>query len=212
MLKRYLLRLVLYLLLLVLPLLVWDMVLTVRSSLWIRRILLRSQLQPMIFRFRDCQFVANFLSIATVFSITTAKNFSLQNCSFTDTDSTHTFLSVVTTDATANHADGLTIQNCVWEGSTNTTATAMVTIGAALDLCTIADNFISLGVLNTSGACMTGSFTPTNVQILRNFIIRLNTAMSAGLALDTSAVTSGLVMGNSCPDWCGYNYVSGMGN
>ncbi len=145
---------------------------------------------------QNFQFTANFLSIATVFSLTTAKNFNLQNCTFTDKDSTHTFLSIITTDATANHADGLTVQNCVWTGSTNTTATAFVTIGAGIDQLMFSDNTIWLGVLNTSGACVTGAFVPTHTQILRNTIYRLNTAMSAGLALDTTAAVTALVMDN----------------
>ncbi len=159
---------------------------------------------------QNFQFTANFLSIATVFSLTTAKNFNLQNCTFTDKSNVLTFLSIVTTDSTANHADGLTVQNCVWTGSTNTTATACVTIGAALegadmvfvtigagiDQLMFSDNTIWLGVLNTSGACVTGAFVPTHTQVLRNTIYRLNTAMSAGLALDTTAAVTALVMDN----------------
>lgn len=145
---------------------------------------------------QNIQFVANFLSIATVFALTTAKNFNLQNCTFTDTSNILTFVSIITTDASANHADGLTVQNCTWTGSTNTTANAFVVLGAASDSILFSDNVIWLGVNNSGGACITGAFTPTHVQVLRNNIYRLNTAMSAGLALDTSAVATGLVMDN----------------
>lgn len=62
--------------------------------------------------FTNVVFVANFLAIASLFTLTTATDFQLMNCEFRDTSSVLNFLSIVTTDTTSNDADGLLIDSC----------------------------------------------------------------------------------------------------
>jgi hypothetical protein len=76
--------------------------------------------------FTNCQFFANFLSIAACFTLSTAKNFTLQNCSFTDTSSVLNFLNIVKSTGAANTVDGLTILDCSWNGLGTTSVNSFI--------------------------------------------------------------------------------------
>lgn len=56
---------------------------------------------------QNCVFVANFLSIAACFTLTTAKWFSIENCYFYDTSGILNFLNIIKSTGAANTADGL---------------------------------------------------------------------------------------------------------
>jgi hypothetical protein len=47
--------------------------------------------------FKNCIFTANFLSIAACFTLSTAKNFAVEDCFFNDTSSVLNFLNIVKT-------------------------------------------------------------------------------------------------------------------
>jgi hypothetical protein len=54
----------------------------------------------------NCEFIANFLSIATCFTLTTAKFFGTPYCKFTDTSAALNFVNIVESTGGANTADG----------------------------------------------------------------------------------------------------------
>jgi hypothetical protein len=60
---------------------------------------------------QNCVFVANFLNIAALFTLTTAKDFAVDRCEFRDTSSVLNFLTLFTTNTTANAADGFSLTN-----------------------------------------------------------------------------------------------------
>jgi len=56
--------------------------------------------------FYNCEFIANFLSIAKCFTLTTAKFFGTPYCKFTDTTAALNFVNIVESTGAANTADG----------------------------------------------------------------------------------------------------------
>lgn len=57
--------------------------------------------------FVNCKFVANFLSIAKLFTLTTAKHFGTVKCDFSDTSASLNFVNIVESTGAANTVDGL---------------------------------------------------------------------------------------------------------
>lgn len=55
----------------------------------------------------NCKFVANFLSIAKLFTLTTAKYFGTVKCDFSDTTAALNFVNIVESTGAANTVDGL---------------------------------------------------------------------------------------------------------
>ncbi len=55
----------------------------------------------------NCNFVANFLSIAKLFTLTTAKHFHTVGCDFSDTTAALNFVNIVESTGAANTVDGL---------------------------------------------------------------------------------------------------------
>jgi hypothetical protein len=127
--------------------------------------------------FTNFQFVANFLSIATAFSLSTAKNFTLQNCSFADTSSVLNFLSWVTTTGAANTADGLTITNCTVNGLGTTSVTSFITSANDIDSAVWVGNNVKLARTATAAV-----FATMTAGVLTNLICTDNVAISQQVA------------------------------
>lgn len=83
--------------------------------------------------FVNCLFIANLAATVSVFTLTTAKNFTIQNCEFRDTAANKNFINVVTNSTTANAADFLTIRNCVRAGGGNSVNSTIVNALGTLD-------------------------------------------------------------------------------
>jgi hypothetical protein len=63
---------------------------------------------------QNCQFFANFLSIAACFTLSTAKEFAVQNCYFQDTSSVLNFLNIVKSTGAANTVGRPDLQPTTW--------------------------------------------------------------------------------------------------
>jgi|TARA_Y100000296_G_scaffold70264_1_gene84790 hypothetical protein len=149
--------------------------------------------------------VANFLDVASAFTIGTAANFHLDGAKFEDNTSSLNFLSCVTTSAVANEADGLKVLNCFQYGL-NTTPLAFVSIledqldveisGNTCDQAATADvgHFLTLSskdilgarirdnvltVVGSAGATvgifLTGSGSSSTGDVSRNYVSSLDT-------------------------------------
>jgi len=144
-------------------------------------------------------FSANYADIASLFTLTTAKNFTLRNCGFVATASAMNFLTLVTTNATANASDGLTIDNCSWVEPDTATST-MLTVVGDLDGLTVKDSYLNLGV-NTNDlpaiAIVATGKDLTNVMIDSNDVIRLNDANALLITADTTTANTGIVKNNN---------------
>lgn len=117
---------------------------------------------------RNCHFVANFQSVVSAFTLSTAKDFVLDGNSFVDTSSILDFLSIVTTAATANAADGLTVTNNYYQ-SLPTTDAAFISILGNLDRLYVADNFVNKAATNDAGHFITiAALVILGARIYRN--------------------------------------------
>ena len=135
-------------------------------------------------------FLGNFLDVASAFTIGAAKGFTLQGGLFEDSSSILNFLSIVTTGATDNDADDLTVVGNKWYGL-NTTPLAVVSILAAEIRPTITDNIVNLAA--TSG----GEFITLATKIIKGAVIARNihnvvgaTGTTTGIFLTGSGTTS----------------------
>lgn len=143
-------------------------------------------------------FVANFLNIATCLSLTTAKNVTLENCEFRDTSAILNFVLAVTTDSTANHADGLTVDNCTYNGLGTTAATSLIKAGAAEDRWTVTNNNVNIqGTTATTGALILATaHALTHVEVNNNVVHSPVTTSSAGGLIVAGSGGSGVVSNN----------------
>ncbi len=146
----------------------------------------------------NCLFVANFLAIASVFTLTAAPEFMVDSCEFRDTSSVLNFVAIVTTVVSTNN-DGLAFTNNKVYGLGTTAATTPIKIAATHNRLTITDNQVQLAILNNvSGLLAHGALVVTNLEMARNSVLRPNTdTATGGILITTSATTStGLVYDN----------------
>lgn len=145
-------------------------------------------------------FVGNFLSIATVFTLTTAADFTVDSCEFRDTSAVLGFLTIVTTSSTANAADGLTMCNNLVT-SASTSATAMVILAGTTGRLTLSRNkvFHSGATNNVAALLEHGALVVSNALVEENIIHSVNTDTATGaILIKTTATTgSGIVRNNT---------------
>jgi len=149
-------------------------------------------------RFENCIFVANFLAIASLFTLTTAKEFQLVNCEVRDTSSVLNFVTVVTTAATSNGADGLTISGCKFYLLATTGATKLVSAVGTNDRWTITNNFYSTPTTGTGAVIpvATGKAITNLILDGNKFILVQTTGTSTGILLTADTAGSGYVSNN----------------
>jgi hypothetical protein len=146
----------------------------------------------------NCRFAANFLSIATCFTLTTAKYFTLQNCDFSDTSNVLNFLNCVTSTGAANTVDGLSIMNCRWNGLGTTSVNSFVLTANDIDGMTLSNNNVKLA--RTATAAVLATVTAgvlTNLVAVDNVCISKQTAETGGGLINVGGTTStGIVARN----------------
>ena len=144
-------------------------------------------------------FVANFAAIASLFTLTTAKDFQLLNCEFRDTSSVLNFDAIVTTDTTSNDADGLTIQGCMRIGAGADSNTTIISMLGTNDRLYVQGNYFAHAATTTGGLMIiaTGKIV-TNARILDNICnFVASSGANTGLLITTNGSTnSGIVGGN----------------
>lgn len=147
---------------------------------------------------RNCHFVANFLNVASAFTLSTAKDFQVTDSTFVDTSSVLNFLCIVTTDATSNRADGLMFARNHVIGLAATDG-AVISVLAVLQRLYIWDNTVDKLCTSDAGHLLTmSSFAVTGVQILRNQLtFNALASQSTGTMLTgSSTACSGVVADN----------------
>lgn len=148
---------------------------------------------------KNVVFSANFADIVSVFTLTTANYFTLEDCYFKATATNMNFLYVVDTNATTADADGLAIINCKWIEPDLATESMVKLDGTNADI-EIVGNYVNLGVQNNKPALMTiatGKIV-TSLNMSKNRVYRLNTDTATGAILlhtDGSTLT-GIVAEN----------------
>jgi hypothetical protein len=146
-------------------------------------------------------FIGNFDNVASAFTVTTAKNFRLEGGSFVDsTDALH-FVSIVTTNATNNASDGLTVVGNEWYGLA-LAPLAFVSILANENHVLITDNQVNLAATNDVGHFVTiAAKVVLNFRCLRN-MLRVTGATNAavGIFLTGSSTTNNGIVANNYVD------------
>ena len=141
--------------------------------------------------FTNCQFVANFLSTAACFTLTTAKQFTLQNCTITDTSSIKNFLNVVKSTGAANTIDGISITECTWVGLASTSTNSMLLSANDIDSLVFNRNRIQLArTVDAVPGITISAGVVTNAEIGDNCIISQQTATTGGSLISVGGSTS----------------------
>lgn len=143
----------------------------------------------------NCVFIANFANVATAFTLSTAKDFAITNSSFIDTSASLNFLCCVTTNSTANAADGLTFQaNYIW--SLVTTDGAVISVLGALDRLLVTDNYADKAATNDAGHFITqAALVCRAARVLRNQlnVVGATTSAVAIFMTGSSTTNTGMV-------------------
>ena len=134
--------------------------------------------------FKNIIFTANFADIVSVFTLTTAKYFRLENCYIKATATNMNFLSVVTTSTTDGNADGLQLINNKWIEPDLATL-YMVNQANTLDDVVIYGNYANLGVNNNKASLLNvaNGKIVTSLNMSKNIVYRLNTDTATGAIL-----------------------------
>lgn len=148
--------------------------------------------------FQNCQFVANFLSIAACFTLAAAAEFTVQGCYFKDTSSILNFLNIVKSTGAANTVDGLTFNdNTVINLGVTSNNTTVLTAND-IDRLTMQRNYLKWAVQNDKaiGVIVTTGVL-TNAVVTDNMGYRPNTTTAGGSLITVGGTTStGIVARN----------------
>jgi len=126
------------------------------------------------------KFVADFADIVSFFTLTTAKNFTLDGCKFAQSGANKNALYLVDTDTTTGNADGLTIKNCEWI-DVDTACVGAVKVDQDLTGLVVKDNFFKLGVNNNKSVITVANGKSVfDAIITDNYLYRLNTDSATG--------------------------------
>jgi hypothetical protein len=141
--------------------------------------------------FYNCVFIANFLSIAACFTLTTAKWFTVQNCFFKETSGVLDFLNIVKSTGAANTVDGLTMINNNWQGLGTTSVNTFVLSANDVDTCTLQLNDINLAnVTDQAVMLVVTAGVLTNLDCGGNKIYRKSTTSVNGTIVNVGGTTS----------------------
>lgn len=148
---------------------------------------------------KNCVFTANYADIVSFFTLTTAKNFTLEGNLFKATAANMNSLYVVDTNATSNDCDGMALIGNKWIEPDLATL-SMVKMDGTNDNVTISGNLLTLGVNNNKAALAaiaTGKIL-TSVNISANRVYRLNTDTATGAILVTTdgSTNTGMIFDN----------------
>lgn len=127
--------------------------------------------------FQNCIFVANFLSIAACFTLTTAKGFTLIGNSFRETSNVLNFLNIVKSTGAANTVDNMTIQGNTWNGLGTTSVNSFILSANDIDSAIWQDNSVKLARTATAAV-----FATISAGVLTNLVCTGNSAISQQVA------------------------------
>lgn len=148
--------------------------------------------------FQNCIFVANFLSIAACFTLSTAAGFTLINCDFRETSAVLNFLNIVKSTGAANTIDGLTVIGCNWNGIGTTSVNSFILSANAIANAKILNNTVKLAKTTDTSILLTlTTGVLTNLDCGYNNVYSAQTATTAGSLINVGGTTStGMVYRN----------------
>lgn len=148
--------------------------------------------------FSNMVFVANFLSIAAAFTLSTAAGFQLQNCLFRETSGVLNFLNIIKSTGAANTVDNLLAQGNVWNGLGTTSVNSFILSANDINNATVRYNRVKLAASRDASILMTISAgVLTNLDCGYNNVYSAQTATTAGSLINVGGTTStGFVYNN----------------
>lgn len=148
------------------------------------------------------QISPNQAAVASFTAITGPQDFDIENCDFIDAGTALNFLAGVTTDATANAADGLRVVGCNHYSIASSGAISLIKLGAAIARITATDNFSVSAAAITGGAIIAGGANNmTLANIGRNKVYRPTVTASTAIVVSSSSTAcTGLMYDNY--GWC----------
>lgn len=146
----------------------------------------------------NCIFVANFLSIAAPFTLSTAKALTLTNCSFYETSSVLNFLNIVKSTGAANTVDNLVVIGCDWNGIGTTSVNSFILTANDVASAKVCGNHVKLAKTADTSILMTVTAgVLTDLDCGWNRVYSAQTATTAGSLINVGGTTStGFVYNN----------------
>lgn len=142
-------------------------------------------------------FVANFLSIAACFTLSTAKAFVLRGCEFRETSSVLNFLNIIKGTGAANTTDRLLAVDNFWKGLGVTSISSFFLSADAIDGVILRRNrVIHEHAVDTSSLLKMTTGAATNLDVGDNVVVTKQTACTAGSLLSVGASSTGVVYRN----------------
>lgn len=149
--------------------------------------------------FINCLFKANFLDVASAFTLTTAADFAAINCEFRDNSSILNFLAIVDTNTTSNDADGILLDGCKRIGAGATNATCIVKMDGTNSRLTIQDCYLAHNAVTAAGLMPIATGKVVTHAIIKGNTINLVGAagVTTGILITTDGSTnSGMISHN----------------
>lgn len=152
--------------------------------------------------FQNFIIVANFLSIAAAFTLTTAKGFTLIANDFRETSNVLNFLNIVKSTGAANTVDNMVIVGNTWNGLGTTSVNSFILTANDIDGAVWKDNTVKLARTATAAVFATVSAgVLTNLICMNNVAISQQVADTGGGFINVGGVTStGILRGNALGD------------
>lgn len=148
---------------------------------------------------KNIRFVGNFLSIAAAILNSGGAYWTVEDCSFRDTDATHGFLSCVTTTVSTNSDGGAFNNNFRYSDATTTPGTAIKVLNTTRGL-EIGNNRLIHSVAENNAAIVLdhAALVVQDLDMHDNKCYSINTAQTTdGFLVKTSATTgSGMIYNN----------------
>jgi hypothetical protein len=149
-------------------------------------------------KWQGCHFIGALDNVVTAFTIGAAKDFRLVNNTFRDNSAALHFLAIVTTGATNNAADGLTLIGNEWHGLAVAPGPFLSVLGN-LSFLKVLGNYVCMASTDDEGSFMTlSSKVLLQAEIGWNkHIVVGSTGAAVGIFLTGSATTcTGIVHNN----------------
>lgn len=132
---------------------------------------------------KNLVFTANFADIVSFFTLTTAKNFTIDNCYFKATATNMNCLYIIDTGTTTADCDGFQLTNIIWIDPDAATI-SMCKVDGTNDSWVIKDNYVSVAAQATGGSM----FVIATGKILTNVMVEGNRCRFIGGDLSGAGV------------------------
>jgi hypothetical protein len=140
---------------------------------------------------QNIRVVANFLSIAAAFTLSTAKHFTLENVAVSETSSVLNFLNIIKSTGAANTVDGLWAADNNWNGLGTTSVNSFLLTANDIDGLVLRRNWVKLARTATAAAlCTVSAGVLTNADIGDNRTYTAQTATTGGSLVNVGGTTS----------------------